>query len=68
MKYIRTPDKLSVASGYPYISWNGCISFNIGPNPTKLEDFVKLGVLFLAVGVLCPIAHNTQTRAHSPTI
>ena len=47
---------------------NGCISFNIGPNPTKLEDFVKLGVLILAVGVLCPMSHNTQTRTQSPTI
>ena len=47
---------------------NGCISFNIGPNPTKREDFVKLGELFLAVGVLCPIFHNTQTRIQSPTI
>ena len=47
---------------------NGCISFNIGPNPTKLEDFVKFGVLFLAAGVLCPIFHNTQTCTQSPTI
>ena len=47
---------------------NGRISFNIGPNPTKLEDFVKLGILFLAVGVLCPLSHNTQTRTQSPTI
>ena len=47
---------------------NGCISFNIGPNPTKLEDFVKLSVFFLAVGVLCPISHNTQTRTQSPMI
>ena len=47
---------------------NGCISFNIGPNLTKLEDFVKLGVLFLAVGVFCLISHNTQTRTQSRTI
>ena len=47
---------------------NGCTSFNIGPNPTELEDFGKLGVLFLAVGVLCSISHNTQTRTKFPMI
>ena len=46
--------------------FNGCISFNIGPNPTTLEDFVNLGVLFLSVGVLCPISHNTQTLPSPP--
>ena len=40
---------------------NGCVLFNIGPNRTKLEDFLKLDVLFLAVGVLCPISHNTDS-------
>ena len=32
---------------------NRCILFNIGPINTKLEDFVKLGVLFLNIWVLC---------------
>ena len=45
---------------------NGCISFNIGPNPTKLEDYVKLGVLFLAVGVLCPISPIIDRLVPSP--
>ena len=46
-------------SGNPYISLqilkflNGCILFNIGPINTKLMDFVKLGVLFLNIWVLC---------------
>ena len=31
---------------------NGCILFNIGPIDTKLEDFVKLGMLFQNVWVL----------------
>ena len=43
----------------PYISLqilkvlNGCILFNIGPINTKLKDFVKLGVLFPNIWVLC---------------
>ena len=32
---------------------NGCILFNIGPINTKLKEFVKLGVLFLNIWVLC---------------
>ena len=32
---------------------NGCILFNIGPINKKLDDFVKLGMLFLNIGVLC---------------
>ena len=32
---------------------SGCILFSIDPINTKLEDFVKLGVLFLNIGVLC---------------
>ena len=42
-------------SGNPYISLqilkilNGCILFNIGPINTKLNDFVKLDVLFLNI-------------------
>ena len=46
-------------SGKPYISLqilkflNGCILFNIGPINTKLKDFVKLGVLFPNIWVLC---------------
>ena len=46
-------------SGNPYISLqifkflNGCILFNIGPINTKVKDFVKLGVLFLNIWVLC---------------
>ena len=46
-------------SGNPYISLqifkflNGCILFNIGPISTKVEDCLKLGVLFLNILVLC---------------
>ena len=42
----------------PYISYqileflNGCILFSIGPINTKLEDFVKLDVLFQNIWVL----------------
>ena len=32
---------------------NGCILFDISPIDTKLEDFVKLGMLFLNMCVLC---------------
>ena len=32
---------------------NGYILFNIGPIDMKLEDFVKLGVLFLNIWVFC---------------
>ena len=40
-------------SGNPYIFkfLNGCILFNIGPIDTKLEDFVKLDVLFQNIWV-----------------
>ena len=46
-------------SGNPYISlqilkfFNDYIVFNISPINTKLKDFVKLGVLFLNIWVLC---------------
>ena len=47
---------------------NGCISPNICLINTKLEDVVKFGVLFLAMWVLSPISHNTQTRTQTPTV
>ena len=32
---------------FEFFFFNGCISFNIGPNNTKLEDFANLGFLVL---------------------
>ena len=43
---------------------NGCILFNIGPIDMKLEDFVKLGVLFPNIWswVVNPIIHALIPR------
>ena len=35
-----------------------CISFNIGPVNTKLENTANLNVLFLTTWVLCCLSHN----------
>ena len=43
-------------------------SSNIGLINTKLEEVVKFGVIFLAMWVLCPISHNTETHTQSPPI
>ena len=46
---------LDTSSGRPYILLflNGCISFNIGPINTKLENVANFNVLFLTIWVSC---------------
>ena len=41
---------------------NGCISFNIRPVNTKLENVPNRNVLFLTMWVSCSLSHNNQTR------
>ena len=41
---------------------NGCISFNIRPVNTKLENVPNRNVLFLTMWVSCSLSHNKQTR------
>ena len=61
-------------SGKPFISLqslkflNRCILFNIGPINTKLQDFVKLRVLFLNIWFCVVISHNTRTGTQAPTV
>ena len=55
----RLPDSCPEMSSNPYISLqileflNDCILLNIRPIDTKLQDFVKLGVLFQNIRVFC---------------
>ena len=41
---------------------NGCISFNIGPINTKLQNVANFKVLFLTIWVSCCLFHNKPTR------
>ena len=47
---------------------NDCILFNIGAINTKLKHFVKLGVLFLNIWMLCCQSHNTPTCTQAPDV
>ena len=42
--------------------------FNIGPIDTKLEDFVKLDMLFQNIWVLCCLSHNIRTHTQALTV
>ena len=45
-----------------FMNMNGCISFNIGPINTKLQNVANFKVLFLTIWVSCCLSHNKPTR------
>ena len=61
------------SSGRLYISQyileflNGCISFNIGPINTKLEDVANFNMLFLTIRVSCRLSHIINQLVPSPS-
>ena len=71
---LRLRRESSVTSGVPYISLynleflTGCIFPDISLINTKPEDVLKFGVPFLAMWVLSPISHDTQTHTQIPTV